>query len=59
MTVRYVTTARASELTGLSVKAMEHLRAKGIWAQGIHYRIRNGRVYIDLEAFERWVEKGS
>ena len=53
---RYVTVARASELTGLSVKAMGHMRANGVWAQGIHYRVRNGRIFIDLAAFERWVE---
>lgn len=55
---RYVTVARAEALTGLSAKAMEHMRAKGVWAQGIHYRVRNGRIFIDLVAYERWVETG-
>ena len=58
MTVRYVTPFRASALTGLSVKAMEHMRAKGVWAEGVHYRVRNGRIFIDLAAYERWVETG-
>lgn len=59
MTVRYVTTSRASILTGLSVKSMEHMRTKGVWAEGAHYRVRNGRIFIDLAAYERWVEMGT
>jgi len=55
---RYVTVAIASAATGMTVKAMEHLRASGAWAEGIHYRRRNGRIFVDMQAYERWVQTG-
>lgn len=56
---RHVTIGRLSELTGLSVRAVEHMIAKGVWAEGRHYRRRNGRIYIDIAAYDLWVEKGN
>jgi hypothetical protein len=55
---RFVLANIASAATGLTVKAMEHLRASGQWIEGRHYRRRNGRIFIDMHAYERWVETG-
>lgn len=53
---RFVTIALAATMTGLTAKAIERKIEKGDWAEGIHYRRRDGRVYIDMRGFEKWVE---
>lgn len=48
----------AAAVTGLSPSAINNLIDKKIWADGKHYRIRNGGRYINLPAYNKWVEKG-
>jgi len=53
---RFVTIPLAATITGLTAKAIERKIEKGEWAEGIHYRRRDGRTFIDMRGFERWVE---
>jgi hypothetical protein len=53
---RLVTVKRASELTGLSEKAIRRKREEGIWREGRELLIGpDGRIYIDMEAYTKWV----
>lgn len=54
---RYVLIHRFADLTGYSVKAVEGKVASGAWIEGKEYRrAPDGRVLVDMEGFERWVE---
>lgn len=57
-TARFVTIELAAAKTGLTQPAIRAKINKGEWAEGMHYVRRDGRVYIDMEGYERWVEKG-
>lgn len=57
-TSRFVTIELASAKTGLTVPAIRAKIHKAEWAEGMHYVRRDGRIYIDMEGYERWVEKG-
>ena len=54
---RFVTIKLASQLIGLTVKAIESKIARSVWLEGRHYRKRDGNIYIDLKAIEQWVVK--
>lgn len=53
---RFVTIPVASVMTGLTEKAITRKIEKGEWAEGLQYRRRDGRVYIDIKGFEKWIE---
>lgn len=54
---RYVLIARFCELTGYTVKAVEGKIATGVWIEGRQYRrAPDGRILVDMEGFEKWVE---
>lgn len=56
---RFVTLAIASQLIGLTIAAMRSKISRGDWADGKQYRKGpDGRIYIDLDGYERWVQKG-
>jgi hypothetical protein len=56
---RFIVIGLASTVTGLSKRAIEGKIARGDWADGKQYRKGpDGRIYIDLHGYERWVEKG-
>lgn len=55
---RFVTIELASTLTGLTEGAIRMKIARGVWLENRQYRRRDGRVMIDMEAYERWVETG-
>ena len=58
--MRYVLIQKASEVTGYTPKAIEHKIAKGVWTEGKEYRhAPDGRLLIDLQGFEKWVEKAT
>lgn len=54
---RFVLIPLAATVTGLTVKAIERKIERGVWIEGIHYRLRDGGRWIDLKAIEKWVEK--
>lgn len=48
---------RFPEVTGYSENAVRHKVKNGTWVQGrIWRKAPDGRVFINLEEFERWVE---
>lgn len=54
---RWVTIQLAATLTGLTEKAIRRKIERGVWLQGKHWRKADGRVYLDMAAYERWIEK--
>ena len=55
--VRYVLLPKFEELTGYTVKAIESKIDKGIWREGKEFRrAPDGRILVDLEGYQRWVE---
>lgn len=55
---RFVTIELASTLTGLTEGAIRMKIHKGIWLDNRQWVKRDGRVMIDMEGYERWVETG-
>jgi hypothetical protein len=56
---RLVTIDLAATITGLTRKAIENKIARGDWIEGKEYRrAPDGRIYVDMKGYERWVEQG-
>lgn len=55
---RFVTIELAERVTGITQKAMRRKIERCVWAEGIHFRRRDGGVFIDLPAVAKWVEVG-
>lgn len=53
---RFVTVDLFNKLTGLTKKAVYCKISNGIWAEGVHFRRRDGRIFIDMECYEKWVD---
>lgn len=53
---RHVTIEWAAALIGLTPPAIRAKIARGDWVEGRQYHRRDGRVFIDLKGYERWVE---
>lgn len=52
-----VTIKKAAELTGLTEKAIRRKREDGVWREGKEILIGpDGRIYIDMEAYTKWVK---
>lgn len=47
---------RAAELTGYSENAIRHKVKNGTWPQGRIWRKADGRIFINMEEVQRWVE---
>jgi hypothetical protein len=55
--VRYVTIDLFSAISGYSEKAVRRKIEEGFWLEGrVFKRAPDGRVLIDLEGYETWVE---
>lgn len=58
--VRYVTIKKFCEMTGYTEEAVKSKRRDGVWLEGrVWIKAPDGRILIDLEGFERWVESGA
>lgn len=57
--VKWVTVEKCAELIGWSKDAINSLRVKGKIRMDIHWTKRNGRIFIDLVAFQKWIETGT
>ena len=55
---RFVTIELASVLTGLTEAAIRMRIHRGIWLEDRQWIKRDGRVMIDMEGYERWMETG-
>jgi hypothetical protein len=49
----------ASAATGLSVKAIERKIEEGKWLDGREYVRRDGRIFVSVKGFNRWVANPS
>lgn len=57
--LKYVTIEKFSEISGYSEAAIRTKRRDGIWPEGnVFIKAPDGRVLIDVEGYEQWVEKG-
>lgn len=56
---RWVTIQLAATLTGLTEKAIRRKMERGVWLQGRHWRKADGRVYINMTEYDRWVERAA
>lgn len=45
-------------MTGETPEAVRTRRLKGIWLDGKHTQVRDRRIWVNLEAAQRWVETG-
>ncbi|TKR34140.1 excisionase [Luteimonas gilva] len=60
MTIRYVTIKKFEELTGYTTKAVQSKMARGDWLLDREYlKAPDGRILMDLQGFERWVESSA
>lgn len=54
---RYVLLPLANMMTGYTVKAMARKIERGDWIEGkVWRRAPDGRILIDIEGYQRWVE---
>lgn len=56
--VRWVTLDRCAQLVGYTKDALNALRTKDKLRMDIHWRKREGRIFIDMHAFQNWIETG-
>ena len=55
----FVLIAKAAELTGYTVKAIEHKIEKGQWIEGREYVVApDGRRHVSMKGYEQWVLRG-
>lgn len=55
---RFVLLHLAAAMIGTTKKTLERKIERGVWVEGKHYRKRDGGIYLDMEAYNRWVEDG-
>ena len=56
---KYVLIEKAAQLTGYSVKAIEHKIDAGVLPEGLVWmKAPDGRRHIIIEGYHRWVEMG-
>jgi len=57
---QWVLVKRFAEVTGYSENAVRHKVKNGTWVQGrIWRKAPDGRIFLNLAEFERWVESES
>lgn len=56
---RFVTIQLAAQITGLTVRGIESKIARAVWLEGKHFRRADGRIFIDMKEYEKWVEKAA
>jgi hypothetical protein len=57
-TINMVTVEKCAELVGWTKDAINALRVKGKIRINIHWIKRNGRIFIDMAAFQQWIRTG-
>lgn len=57
--MRYICVNKFAEMTGFTANAVYCKIRDGAWTNGYQYRKGpDGKVYVDVEGYERWVEAG-
>jgi hypothetical protein len=54
--LRWVMLQKYCKLTGESAEAVRKRRLRGEWLDGQHTRMRNRRLWVNIEAAQRWLE---
>lgn len=54
--MKYVLINKLCELIGYTRYAVYAYVKKGIWLEKVHWVKRNGRLYFNTKAIEKWVE---
>ena len=54
--IEWITLTRLAELTGLTKEAIRAMIKKGKLEMDYHWRKQCGRIYINTERFNEWVE---
>jgi hypothetical protein len=57
-TSRFVTIELAAVITGLSPGAIRTKISRAVWVEGREFVRREGRVFVDMRGYERWVGQG-
>lgn len=56
---RYVLPPKFEQLTGYTKQAVKRKVQSGAWREGHEYRrAPDGHIIVDLQGYEKWVEKG-
>ncbi len=56
--VRFVLINKFCDLTGYTDKAVRRKIEEQVWVEGREYRRSpDGRVHIDIEGYERWLQR--
>lgn len=55
--ISWVKLERYAEITGDSVDSVNARRKLGKWLEGDQWKLVDGRIWINLPAVEKWVEK--
>lgn len=55
---KWITLAKYCAEFGETAKAVRRRREKGEWLDGRHTQVRNRRIWVNVEAAQRWVETG-
>lgn len=55
--LKWVKVEKYCEISGDSYESVQSRRKAGKWLDGVHCKIVDGRVWVNLEAAEKWVEE--
>lgn len=53
---KWVLAEKFRELTGVTPMAVHNRRRAGIWIDGTHCAVVAGRLYVNLEESDKWVQ---
>lgn len=56
MPVYFVQLGVFETMTGVTSDAVQKMINRGEWTEGVHFRRRRGRIYVDLRGYHAWVE---
>lgn len=56
--VDWILAEKFSQITGYSVEAVRIKRKRGLWPDGTITKVQNGRIHVNLKAYDQWVENG-
>lgn len=56
MPVYFVQLGVFETMTGVTSDAVQKMIHSGEWTEGVHFRRRKGRIYVDLRGYDAWVD---
>jgi hypothetical protein len=54
--MKWQTLNKFSDQSGISKESIRALKKRGKWREKIHWQKRNGRIFINTIAVEKWIE---